>query len=71
MNKLTDHDRLGLAYYTDAIFGRETPLHAAAANRGLDVLKLLVRKGAEPMVMRSDATEGVKKGELAIGTARI
>lgn len=70
LNKLRHHDRPDLAYYADAIFGRETPLHAAAAKGRLDVVKFLVSKGADPMIMSSDAIEAVWKGELAIDTAR-
>ena len=70
LNKLRHHDRPDLAYYADAIIGKETPLHAAAAKGRLDMVKFFVSKGADAMIMSSDATEAVKKGELAIDTAR-
>ncbi|KAL8837154.1 MAG: hypothetical protein Q9176_005897 [Flavoplaca citrina] len=70
LNKLRHHDRPHLAYYADAIFGHETPLYIAAVNCRLDMVKLLVSKGANPMGMSSDATEAVKKDELAIDMAR-
>ncbi|KAL8881102.1 MAG: hypothetical protein Q9192_007876 [Flavoplaca navasiana] len=70
LNKLTHHDRPDLASYADAILGRETLLQAAAADGRLDMVKFLVDKEGDPMVMSSDATEAVKKGELAIETVR-
>ncbi|KAL8928738.1 MAG: hypothetical protein Q9208_001516 [Pyrenodesmia sp. 3 TL-2023] len=63
LNKLMFHDRPEPATQADWVVGRGTPLHAAAENGDLEVIKLFVAWGADPTIRDS-------KGRRAIDEAR-
>ncbi|KAL8727129.1 MAG: hypothetical protein Q9166_006262 [cf. Caloplaca sp. 2 TL-2023] len=63
LKRLQYHDRPGPAMQADWVLGRQTPLHGAARNGDLDVVKLFVAWGADPTMPDS-------KGRLAIDEAR-
>lgn len=63
LNRLQYHDRPGPAMQADWVLGRQTPLHGAAYNGDLDVVKLFVAWGANPTMPDS-------KGRLVIDIAR-
>ncbi|KAL9599248.1 MAG: hypothetical protein Q9219_003950 [cf. Caloplaca sp. 3 TL-2023] len=61
--RLQYYDRPRPAMEYDWVLGRQTPLHGAARNGYLDVVKLFIAWGADPMMPDS-------KGRLAIDEAR-
>ncbi|KAL8901461.1 MAG: hypothetical protein Q9207_005198 [Kuettlingeria erythrocarpa] len=63
LTKLMFHNRPEPARQADWVVGRGTPLHAAAENGDLDVVKLFIVWGADPTIEDS-------KGRLAIDQAR-
>ncbi|KAL9025976.1 MAG: hypothetical protein Q9196_005284 [Gyalolechia fulgens] len=63
LKRLQYHDRPGPAMQADWVLGRQTPLHGAARNGDLHVVKLFVAWGADPTMPDS-------KGRLAIDEAR-
>ncbi|KAI4206287.1 MAG: hypothetical protein LQ346_001183 [Caloplaca aetnensis] len=63
LKRLQYHDRPEAAMQADWFLGRQTPLHGAARNGDLDVVKLFVAWGADPTMPDS-------KGRLAIDEAR-
>ncbi|KAL8836531.1 MAG: hypothetical protein Q9170_002886 [Blastenia crenularia] len=63
VRKLEYEDRPEAAYQADFVFGRGTPLHAAASAGHLDTVKLLVAWGADPALRDS-------KGRLPISNAQ-
>ncbi|KAL9016995.1 MAG: hypothetical protein Q9185_005644 [Variospora sp. 1 TL-2023] len=63
LNKLMFHNRPEPARQADWVVGRGTPLHASAHDGDLDVTRLFISWGADPLIRDS-------KGRLAIDEAR-
>lgn len=63
LTRLMYHDRPEAARQADWVLGRQTPLHSAARDGKLDIVKLFVAWGADPTIRDS-------KGRLAIDEAR-
>ncbi|KAI4266573.1 MAG: hypothetical protein L6R35_006931 [Caloplaca aegaea] len=63
LNKLMFHNRPEPARQADWVVGRGTPLHASAQDGDLDVTRLFISWGADPLIRDS-------KGRLAIDEAR-
>ncbi|KAL8901462.1 MAG: hypothetical protein Q9207_005199 [Kuettlingeria erythrocarpa] len=63
LTKLMYHDRPEAARQADWVLGRQTPLHAAAREGKLDIIKLFIAWGADPTIPDS-------KGRLAIDEAK-
>jgi len=63
INQLIYHDRQSLSEEENLILGCGTPLHKASRHEKLDVVKLFVSRGADPLILDG-------KGRLAIDAAR-
>lgn len=63
LTKVVYHDRPEAARQTEYVLGRQKPLHIPARGGKLDIVKLLVARGAGPIILDS-------KGRLAIDEAR-